>query len=130
MQAHGTDIVDGEVYSKQATATYNQGNAMENIPASFQEFITTSQLPVLVDFWAEWCGPCKMMGPVLHELAREWKGRINIIKVNTEKKQELSVKYGISAIPTMILFKNGSEVHRLQGAMPLQTLKNELSLFV
>jgi thioredoxin len=103
---------------------------MENSSMSFQEFITTSEIPVLADFWAEWCGPCKMMGPVLHSLAQEWKERIKVIKVNTETKPELSMQYNITAIPTMILFKNGREVHRLQGAMPLPALKNALSSFV
>ena len=103
---------------------------MENSDMSIQEYITTSDLPVLVDFWAQWCGPCKMMGPVLQELAREWKGRIKVIKVNTETKPELSMQYNITAIPTMILFKGGREVHRLQGAMPLPALKNVLGSMV
>ncbi|HEX2958781.1 MAG TPA: thioredoxin [Chitinispirillaceae bacterium] len=103
---------------------------MEDTTTNFQEYITKSELPVLVDFWADWCGPCKMMAPVLHSLAQEWKGRINVIKVNTETKPVLSMQYGISAIPTMILFKNGREVHRIQGAMPLSAIKNELSGFV
>jgi len=103
---------------------------MEVKPLSFQEYITSSDKPVLADFWAEWCGPCKMMGPILHELAQEWTGRIKVIKVNTETKQHLAAKYGISAIPTMILFQNGVEKHRISGAMPLSRLKSELERFV
>jgi thioredoxin 1 len=103
---------------------------MEAVQLSFNEFITSSDKPVLADFWAEWCGPCKMMGPVLHDLAREWTGRIRVIKVNTEKKPQLAELYGITAIPTMILFQNGIEKHRIQGAMPLARLKGELERFV
>jgi thioredoxin 1 len=103
---------------------------MDTAPLSFNEFITASDKPVLADFWAEWCGPCKMMGPILHSLAQEWNGRIKVIKVNTEKKPDLAAHYGISAIPTMILFQNGVEKHRIQGAMPLVALQNELGRFV
>jgi thioredoxin 1 len=70
------------------------------------------------------------MAPVLHSLAQEWQGRIKIIKVNTEKKPELSMHYGISAIPTLVLFKNGAEVHRIAGAMPLPALKSALTPFL
>lgn len=95
-------------------------------PAEFDAFIASQDLPVLTDFWAEWCGPCKMMHPVLKELARDWKGRIKVIKVDTEKKPELAGRFRISAIPTLILFKGGREVHRVSGAMPLAQLKREL----
>jgi thioredoxin 1 len=97
-----------------------------SVPQSFDDYIRSAAKPVLVDFWAEWCGPCKMMGPILQNLAHEWKDRITVIKVNTDKKPDLSGQYGISAIPTMILFKNGVEKHRISGAMPLAQLKNEL----
>ncbi len=103
---------------------------MENTPLTFHEFIASSDKPVLADFWAEWCGPCKMMGPILHDLAQEWTGRIKVIKVNTEKKPDLAGEYGITAIPTMILFQNGVEKHRISGAMPLARLKSELEKFV
>jgi thioredoxin len=92
----------------------------------FDTFISSQPLPVLADFWAEWCGPCKMMAPILKDLAREWKGRITVIKVDTEKKPQLAARFGISAIPTLILFKGGKEMHRVQGAMPLAPLKREL----
>lgn len=92
----------------------------------FDSFIASQPLPVLVDFWADWCGPCKMMAPVLKDLAKDWKGRITVIKVDTDKKPELSSRFRISAIPTLILFKGGKEAHRLQGAMPLARLKQEL----
>lgn len=103
---------------------------MEIHTADFNEFIRSSDLPVLADFWAEWCGPCRMMAPVLKELAHDWKGRIVVVKVNTEEKQHLAQQYGISAIPTMVLFKNGAEIHRVSGAMQLAALKNELGRFV
>ncbi|MBW8888800.1 MAG: thioredoxin [Fibrobacteres bacterium] len=93
----------------------------------FDAFIASQPLPVLADFWADWCGPCKMMAPVLQDLAREWKGRITVIKIDTDKKPELASRFGISGIPTLILFKGGREAHRITGAMPLPDLKRELN---
>jgi thioredoxin len=97
---------------------------------NFDEFIAAHDKPVLADFWAEWCGPCRMMGPVLKDLAHQWRDRLTVIKVNTEEKPHLAGRFGISGIPTMILFKSGREVHRITGAMPLAQLQNELARFV
>jgi thioredoxin len=108
----------------------NKGISMTTPPISFDEFISSHPKPILADFWAEWCGPCKMMGPVLDGLAKEWKDKVTIIKVNSETKPHLAQRFGISSIPTLILFKNGVEVHRVLGAMPMKQLQNELSRFI
>jgi thioredoxin 1 len=100
------------------------------LPSSFDTLLASHDRPILADFWAEWCGPCKMMAPVLAELAREWKGRLTVIKVNTETRPELASRFRISGIPTLILFKGGSEVHRLTGAAPLAHLKREFESFL
>jgi thioredoxin 1 len=90
-------------------------------PVSDKKFLAEvlqSDLPVLVDFWAPWCGPCLRVAPILDELAREYRGRLRVAKVNTEEDQVQAGEYGIRGIPTMILFKNGNEVDRIVGAMP------------
>jgi len=103
---------------------------MDSVTPSFEEFIKTHDKPILADFWASWCGPCQMMAPILQELAKDWKGRITIIKVDTEAKQHLAQQYNIANIPTMILFQNGEEKYRIHGATPLTQLKNTLSEFI
>ena len=100
------------------------------LPGSFEELIRTHDKPILVDFWAEWCGPCRMVSPVVEQLAREWKGRITVIKINTDQKPEISARYNISGIPTIILFKNGKEAHRVSGALPLPALKSAFEKFL
>jgi thioredoxin 1/thioredoxin 2 len=101
-----------------------------SIPPAFDEFVRTHDKPILADFWAEWCGPCKMMGPILQQLAKEWSGRITVIKIDTERKPGLAQQFNITGIPTLILFVKGAEAHRITGAMPIAQLKMVLSEFV
>ncbi|MEO1051475.1 MAG: thioredoxin [Bacteroidota bacterium] len=93
--------------------------------AKFNEIIN-SDVPVLVDFYADWCGPCQMMAPILKELAVEVKGKAKVIKVDVDKNQSAANKYGIRSIPTMIIFQNGEEKWRHSGVMQVSQLKNML----
>ncbi|MDH3319836.1 MAG: thioredoxin TrxC [Betaproteobacteria bacterium] len=83
----------------------------------FEPFISRTELPVLADFWAPWCGPCRAMAPQFERAAKELKDRVRLVKVNTEEAQALAARYGIRAIPTLVLFRNGAEVKRASGAM-------------
>ncbi len=91
--------------------------------AEFHRAILESDLPVLVDFWAPWCGPCQRVGPILEELADEYRGSLRVAKVNTEENQIQAGEYGVRGIPTMILFRHGNEVDRVVGAMPKLVLQ-------
>jgi thioredoxin 1 len=102
------------------------GDALKTTDASFKQDVLESPLPVLVDFWAEWCGPCKMVGPVLDELAKEYNGKIRIAKVNVDENQQVSVDFHIRSIPTLLFFKNGQMVKQLIGAHPKSKLVNEI----
>jgi thioredoxin 1 len=102
------------------------GDTLKTTDASFKQDVLESTLPVLVDFWAEWCGPCKMVGPVLDELAKEYNGKLKIAKVNVDENQQVSVDFHIRSIPTLLFFKNGQMVKQLIGAHPKNKLVNEI----
>ena len=87
-----------------------------------------SEMPVLVDFWAEWCAPCRMVAPVLEELAEEYAGRVKVAKLNVDANRETAARYDIMSIPTVILFKDGQAAKQVVGALPKESLVRELQL--
>jgi len=92
----------------------------------FQAEVLENEHPVLVDFWAPWCGPCRVVAPVLEEIAEERSENLRIVKLNIDENQQTAMNYQILAIPTMVLFRNGQEAKRIQGAMPKRRLEAEL----
>jgi len=104
--------------------------AAENIvmatESNFQQEVLSSSTPVLVDFWAEWCGPCKMIAPVLDELANEYDGKVKIAKVNIDDNQNLAAQFRVTAIPTLLIFKNGQVTEQMVGAKSKRDLKASL----
>ena len=102
------------------------GKALEITSANFQEVVLNADKPVLVDFWAEWCGPCRMVGPVVEEIADDFADSAVVGKLNVDEHQDIAVKYGIRSIPALLYFKNGEVADSVVGAVPKHQLASKL----
>ena len=96
-------------------------NIIQVTSKSWDADVMNSNLPVLVDFWAEWCGPCRMVGPAVEQLSQTMNGKIKVAKINVDENQEIATKYGIQSIPSLLLFKGGKEIGRTIGAAPKES---------
>jgi len=120
------------------TADINQSEEKTNMinepikvtDAAFEKTVLESSLPVIVDFWAPWCGPCKMVAPLLDKLAEEYAGKMLVAKVNTDEDSEWAMKYGVQGIPTMLLIYDGKIINRQVGALPEPMLREIISDFL
>ena len=102
------------------------GEPIEVSESTWEEEVLNSELPVLVDFWAEWCGPCKMIAPSVHDLALEYDGKLNVAKLDVDSAPNIAMKYRVSSIPALIFFKDGKPVDQVIGAVPKGALKKKI----
>lgn len=104
----------------------SDASVLEFTDANFDELVLQSDLPVLVDFWAEWCMPCRIVAPTIEEVAKEYAGKVSVGKLDTDANKEVAVKFGITAIPTIILFNAGEVAHKFVGVKTKQDFAEEL----
>ena len=127
------DFDKGEMPHK--SNEYRQGfpgmsTAQPVTDASFKQDVLDSEVPVLVDFWAPWCGPCRMVAPVVDEIAVQYEGQVKVVKLNTDENPNIASQYGIRSIPTLMIFKGGQRVDMVVGAVPKTTLANTLEKYL
>ncbi|MGP0128168.1 MAG: thioredoxin [cyanobacterium endosymbiont of Rhopalodia musculus] len=96
----------------------------------FKDDVLDSDIPVLVDFWAPWCGPCRMVAPVVEEIAEQYEGKVKVVKLNTDDNPQIASQYGIRSIPTLMIFKEGQRVDMVVGAVPKTTLANTIEKYL
>ena len=105
-------------------------SAVQVTDSTFNQEVIENELPVLVDFWAPWCGPCRMVAPVVDEIAEHYTGKVKVVKVNTDEHPKVASQYGIRSIPTLMIFKDGQRVDMVVGAVPKTTLANTLEKYI
>ena len=104
--------------------------ALEVTDDTFSNEVLNSKLPVLVDFWAEWCGPCKMVSPIVEELSNDYNGKVKVTKLDVDSNPQTATNYGIRGIPTLLMFKDGSAIDQIVGAVPKQDIAERLDKII
>lgn len=105
-------------------------NALEVDEKNFEAEVLNSETPVLVDFWATWCGPCRKLGPVLDEISQDYSDKLKVVKVNTDENMNIAKDYSISGLPTLLIFKDGKAQERMVGLMPKSTITKNIEKYV